>query len=54
MGTPNPIVLLNLSIDSLVILFLRSLVFTSPRGALLANETAEVGFSLMLSLSNWG
>ena len=51
---PTPKTLRILSTDSLVILFLRSLVTTSPRGALFANETAAGGLSLKLSLSNCG
>ncbi len=38
---PIPTSLTNLSTDSLVILFLRSLVTTSPSGALFANVDAE-------------
>jgi len=51
---PIPTSLTNLSTDSLVILFLRSLVTTSPSGALFANVDAEFGLAFGLSLSNWG
>ena len=44
----------NLSVDSLVILFLRLLVTTSPIGCLLANETDDGGLSFSLSLSCCG
>ena len=51
---PIPKLVSKVSVDSLVILFLRSFVTTSPRGSLFANDLAEGGLSLMLSLSNWG
>ena len=41
----------NLSVVSLVILFLRSLETTSPIGDLLANEVVGCGLSFTLSLS---
>ena len=44
----------NLSVDSLVILFLRLLVTTSPIGSLFAKETAAGGLSFSLSLSCCG
>ena len=44
----------NLSVASLVILFLRLLVTTSPIGFLFANETADGGLSFSLSLSCCG
>ena len=44
----------NLSDDSLVILFWRSLVATSPRGCLLANDSDAGGLEWLLSLSSWG
>ena len=44
----------NLSVASLVILFLRLLVTTSPIGVLRANETAAGGLSFSLSLSCCG
>ena len=43
---------IRLSTDFFVILFLRSLVATSPRGDLNAKDSADSGFSLILSLSN--
>jgi hypothetical protein len=49
---PIPKLVSKVSVDSFVILFLRSFVTTSPRGDLLANDLAEDGLSLMLSLSN--
>ena len=49
---PKPNFLTAISAVSLVMLFLRSLVTTSPRGALLANVVADFGFSSGLSLSN--
>ena len=51
---PMPRVLSKVSVASFVILFLRSFVTTSPINDLFANDLAEVGVSLMLSLSNWG
>jgi hypothetical protein len=51
---PTPNLVSKVSVDSLVILFLRSFVTTSPRGSLFANDLAEGGLSLILSLSNWG
>ena len=44
----------NLSVDSLVILFLRLFVTTSPIGSLFANDTADGGLSFSLSLSCCG
>ena len=44
----------SLSVASLVILFLRLLVTTSPIGVLRANETAAGGLSFSLSLSCCG
>jgi len=44
----------NLSVASLVILFLRLLVTTSPIGVLRANETDAGGLSFSLSLSCCG
>ena len=44
----------NLSVDSLVILFLRLLVTTSPIGSLFANDIAAGGLSFSLSLSCCG
>ena len=49
---PTPKLVSKVSVDSFVILFLRSFVTTSPRGDLLANDLAEGGLSLILSLSN--
>ena len=49
---PTPKDVSTLLMDSLVILFLRSFVTTSPRGDLLANVLAEGGLSLILSLSS--
>ena len=43
---PFPNVFSNLSVVSLVILFLRSLVITSPRGALFAKLFDDNGFEL--------
>lgn len=51
---PYPRLVSNLSTDSLVILFLRSFVDTSPRGDLYANDLDDNGLSLVLSLSNCG
>ena len=49
---PTPRLMSKVSVDSFVILFLRSLVTTSPRGDLFANVLAGSGLSLILSLSN--
>ena len=49
---PTPKDASKVSVDSFVILFLRSFVTTSPRGDLFANDLADVGLSLILSLSN--
>ena len=43
--------LINLFVVSLVILFLRSLVTTSPRGNLFAKDSASGGFASILSRS---
>ena len=51
---PTPKDVSTVLMDSLVILFLRSFVTTSPRGARLANYLAEGGLSWILSLSSWG
>ena len=52
--SPLPKSCSNLSLASLVILFLRLLVTTSPIGFRLANETAAGGLSFSLSLSCCG
>jgi len=49
---PTPRLVSKVSVDSFVILFLRSFVTTSPIGDLLANDLAGSGLSLILSLSN--
>ena len=49
---PIPRLVSKVSVDSFVILFFRSFVTTSPRGDLFANDLADVGLSLILSLSN--
>ena len=51
---PTPNFVSKVSVASFVILFLRSFVTTSPIGDLFANDLAEVGVSLILSLSNCG
>ena len=51
---PTPKFLRSLSFVSLVKLFLRELVATSPRGLLFANDIAAGGLSLRLSLSSCG
>ena len=51
---PTPKFLRSLSFVSLVRLFLRELVATSPRGLLFANDIAAGGLSLKLSLSSCG
>ena len=51
---PTPKSLTNWSVASLVILFFRSLVETSPRGLLFANVFADLGLSSILSLSSCG
>ena len=52
--SPIPNVFTNASALSLVILFLRSSVWTSPIGDLNAKVFADFGLSSKLSLSSWG
>ena len=51
---PTPSFVSKVSVDSRVMLFFRSFVTTSPKGDLFANDFADAGLSLILSLSNWG